>query len=191
MHILKKVYLPNSITYIEYQAFKNCINLEYIELSNNITSIKSEAFMGCTNLVLTSLPKSLTLIGSYAFANCENIEKIDTKQQSDIKSCPYFTASNITKLDKWFQEDSKNFDKLFNEEELPLSIIISVQSIKKLQDKLDINIRPLNKERDLEIKFKTETKPKKYFDTKKPKQQIEKLIKYIRYNIYNKTALIT
>ena len=65
---------------------------------------------------------------------------------------------------------------------MPLSIIISVQSIKKLQDKLDINIRPLNKERDLEIKFKTETKPKKYFDTKKPKQQIEKLIKYIRYN---------
>ena len=76
----------------------------------------------------------------------------------------------------------ENFNKLFNEEELPLSIINSVQSIKKLQNKLNIDITPLNKERDLEIKFKTETKPKKYFDRKTPKQQIKKLIKYIRYN---------
>lgn len=110
------------------------------------------------------------------------IKNININQQSDFVSCPYFTGFNITRFDKWFNENPENFDKLFNEEELPLSIIISVQSIKQLQDKLDIDIRPLNKKGDLEIKFKTETKPKKYFDTKKPKQQIEKLIKYIAYN---------
>ena len=111
-----------------------------------------------------------------------DIKTINTNQQSDIESCPYFTGFNITRLDKWLQEDPKNFNKLFNKKELLFSLISSMQSIKKLQNKLNIDIKPLNKERDLKIKFKTGTKPKKYFDTKKPKQQIKKLIKYIRYN---------
>ena len=111
-----------------------------------------------------------------------DIKTINTNQQSDIESCPYFTGFNITRFDKWFNENPENFDKLFNEEELPFSLISSMQSINKIQNKLNIDIKPLNKKDGVEIKFKTETKPKKYFDTKKPKQQIEKLIKYIRYN---------
>lgn len=111
-----------------------------------------------------------------------DIKTINTNQQSDIESCPYFTGFNITRLDKWFQEDPKNFNKLFNKKELLFSLISSMQSINKIQNKLNIDIKPLKKKDGVEIKFKTETKPKKYFDTKTPKQQIEKLIKYIVYN---------
>ena len=111
-----------------------------------------------------------------------DIKTINTNQQSDIESCPYFTGFNITRLDKWLQEDPKNFNKLFNKKELLFSLISSMQSINKIQNKLNIDIKPLKKKDGVKIKFKTETKPKKYFDTKTPKQQIEKLIKYIRYN---------
>ena len=109
------------------------------------------------------LAKLLEIINTTEELNLQ-ISRINTEQQSDNVSCPYLTAFNTTRLDKWFQEDIGNFGKLFNKEELPFSLIGSTQSIERIQNRVGIDIKhiivkQLNKEKGLEIKFKTETKP--------------------------------
>jgi hypothetical protein len=43
---IRSVYIPDSVTYVGYEAFFNCKDLSYIELGKNIKEIGSRAFQG-------------------------------------------------------------------------------------------------------------------------------------------------
>ena len=58
---------------INTSAFKNCIELTYIEIPANITTIRANAFDGCTNLETVYIPATVTSMGANVFKGCENL----------------------------------------------------------------------------------------------------------------------
>ena len=71
----KNIILPNSITKINPETFKGCINLENITLPNSISEIGDGAFYGCKNLTIIKVPSRVTQINSNLFNSCENLTK--------------------------------------------------------------------------------------------------------------------
>lgn len=70
-----RVTIPNGVTEIKKQAFKNCIGLPSIDLPDSVTKIGEEAFFGCSSLTKITLPNSLTAIDKYAFCGCASLAK--------------------------------------------------------------------------------------------------------------------
>lgn len=71
-----KYYIPSSLKSITlrantvlYGAFMNCSNITAIYLSNSLTNIQGEAFFGCISLEKITIPSTVTYIGAGAFAN--------------------------------------------------------------------------------------------------------------------------
>lgn len=66
---LKHIEIPYIIDIIDDEAFKKCINLNYVNMLE-ITTIGESAFQNCENLQAISLPDSITSMGMSAFENC-------------------------------------------------------------------------------------------------------------------------
>lgn len=75
---ITSVTVPNTITYIFNDFFRDCTNLTCVDLSNctNLTSIGKNAFNNCTSLETLILPATVTEIGSGVFYLCENLTAI-------------------------------------------------------------------------------------------------------------------
>lgn len=73
---IQKVIMPDTITYIEYQAFFMCRNLEKITLSANLIKIGQNAFMYCENLKEIDIPDSVENILDSAFYDCRNLTSV-------------------------------------------------------------------------------------------------------------------
>ena len=96
--IVKRISLPESIKYIEKEAFRDCELLEEINIPSGVSAIEENTFYGCRNLKNIVLPDSLKEIGDYAFAHC-GIENI-TFPESLVKiGREAFENSGLTKLD--------------------------------------------------------------------------------------------
>ncbi|MEI7728551.1 MAG: leucine-rich repeat protein [Verrucomicrobiota bacterium] len=68
--------VPNSVTYIELQAFRFCTSLASITLPNSITSIGASTFQDCHSLTNVLIPNSVTFIDDEAFRSCSNLASI-------------------------------------------------------------------------------------------------------------------
>lgn len=73
---LTRVFLPDTVEYINASAFYECPELWYFEASDNssLREIGSGAFAECQILRTIYLGNSLESIGSYAFLNCSVLE---------------------------------------------------------------------------------------------------------------------
>ena len=65
--------IPDSVTNIGGGAFENCIALKSIVIPNGVTSIGGSTFSGCSSLVSLTMPDSVIDIGGWAFYNCEQL----------------------------------------------------------------------------------------------------------------------
>jgi hypothetical protein len=72
------VVIPNTVTIILSEAFRNCLNLTSVTIGNSVTTIYNDAFAGCTKLSsVTFVPtSSVTSIGSSAFYGCTRLASI-------------------------------------------------------------------------------------------------------------------
>ena len=74
------VVIPENVTEIGYEAFKDCITLQEISFPSRLRSIDYGAFMGCVNLKKVDLPDCLRYLGSNAdsgvFEDCISLEDI-------------------------------------------------------------------------------------------------------------------
>jgi hypothetical protein len=73
---IEDLYIPDSITTIEDDAFADCIRLQNIILPNSITCIGSNAFEGCSSLREIVLPHSLEAIRVRVFKDCTSLENV-------------------------------------------------------------------------------------------------------------------
>ncbi|MCM1066096.1 MAG: leucine-rich repeat protein [Muribaculaceae bacterium] len=71
---LEKVTIPNTVTIIQFSAFKGCTALTSVNIPNSVTEIENAAFMGCTALTSVTIPNSVTKIGGNSFSNCTALE---------------------------------------------------------------------------------------------------------------------
>lgn len=84
-----KVIIPNTITSIRYEVFKDLVNLKEINLPSSLKLIDDEAFYNCKSLTSIVIPPSVTQIGSRAFGNCEGLKEL-------------VLPNSITTLGEWF-----------------------------------------------------------------------------------------
>jgi len=73
---LKTVIIPDGVTSIRYNAFRDCNNLTSITIPDSVTSINQGAFAGCTSLTSITIPDSVTSIGQDAFSDCTGLTSI-------------------------------------------------------------------------------------------------------------------
>ncbi|MBR2876852.1 MAG: leucine-rich repeat domain-containing protein [Clostridia bacterium] len=64
---LTAISLPDAVTVISSEVFKNAVNLKSVELGSSVTAINKSAFEGCKALTEINLPDSLKDISAYAF----------------------------------------------------------------------------------------------------------------------------
>ena len=71
-----RVVIPESVTQINYEAFKNCDQLAEIILPSGIHELCIESFAGCKSLTAIDIPSGVTKIANEAFKECGTLEHI-------------------------------------------------------------------------------------------------------------------
>jgi hypothetical protein len=79
---IKSISLPNSISSIEDNCFRECTGLTSITFPNSLTSLGTYCFFDCTSLTNVTLPYSITSIGEECFRNCTNLMKVTCQWKS-------------------------------------------------------------------------------------------------------------
>lgn len=87
---------PDSVKYIEWNAFENCTELKNLTISRKLKSIEREAFLNCKSLESVTIPDSVTYIGWSAFGNCSSLTEV--KLPKYLKSISNYAFGNCTKL---------------------------------------------------------------------------------------------
>ena len=67
---VRSVRIPDAVTEIGVNAFRNCDLLESVTFGNKIADIPNYAFDGCASLKKVVLPDSVKTVGNCAFQNC-------------------------------------------------------------------------------------------------------------------------
>ena len=73
---LENVSIPDSITDIRDDAFRDCSLLKHITIPNSVKSIGNAAFAGCKSLRKITIPNSVNSLGLYVFDGCESLQQI-------------------------------------------------------------------------------------------------------------------
>lgn len=92
-----EVIIPNNITSLPNNVFRDCINLEKVVLPNGISSIGDQFCRGCGNLVELNLPDGLENIGIYFLYGCGLDEVIFPYGISTIKTRA-LQSSNVSNV---------------------------------------------------------------------------------------------
>ena len=72
-----EIVIPDTVTSISKNAFRNCTNLTSINIPNGVTSIGGSAFNSCSGLTSITIPESVTSIGDYTFYYCSSLTTIN------------------------------------------------------------------------------------------------------------------
>lgn len=68
--------IPDGVTSIGNNIFRNCTGLTSVTIPNGVTSIGERAFSGCSSLTSITIPGSMTSISSNAFDGCKKLKTI-------------------------------------------------------------------------------------------------------------------
>jgi hypothetical protein len=74
------IVIPDSITEIPEDCFRDIDSLQSVTMGNGITEIGESAFESCDNLTSITMPNNLKKIGSRAFGYCNNLETVNLNE---------------------------------------------------------------------------------------------------------------
>lgn len=74
---VEKIIVPDSVTEIQGDAFKNCAKLKTVKLSKNLKGLYHCTFKNCPSLTDVTIPEGVTFIGTTAFQDCTALQKIE------------------------------------------------------------------------------------------------------------------
>ena len=94
---LRKVKLPEGLTYIGARAFCNSPELTEVKIPSTVTKIKEYAFSGCTGLTEIELPPQLEEVDGGLFSDCSGLTKITIP--SSVKKIGARAFKYCTKLE--------------------------------------------------------------------------------------------
>ena len=90
--------LPQTVTKIEENAFRDCKDLKSITLSNMLTSLPKEMMRGCESLESINMPQMLKEIGENALRDCKKLETITLPEGLTTIDNNAFRGTAITQL---------------------------------------------------------------------------------------------
>ena len=70
------VIIPNGVTVIEQEAFKDNKTIQKVNIPNSVIAIGASAFEGCSSLTEVSLPNGLKKINYMTFSGCNNLKSM-------------------------------------------------------------------------------------------------------------------
>ena len=82
---IKTVTIGDSVTTIGDSAFRNCDCLTSVTIGDSVTTIGNRAFMDCDILTSVTIGESVTSIGDYAFAYCGSLTSLYCKATTPPK----------------------------------------------------------------------------------------------------------
>lgn len=92
--------IPDSVTKIGNEAFRNCTNISSVVISNNMTELSSYSFGGCTNLTSINLGNNLKTISDYAFNGCTGLTSVTIPDSvTEINAYAFHKCTGLTSLD--------------------------------------------------------------------------------------------
>lgn len=81
------VTIPNTLTSIRKETFKDCTSLKSVTMSENMATIGDNAFNGCTSLSAIVIPETMTTISNKAFYNCYmSKDSIDNQTKFNLEN---------------------------------------------------------------------------------------------------------
>lgn len=81
---VEEIIIPDSVTQIGDEAFKNCRSLQSIGIPDSVTQIGNGAFGNCSSLQAIVIPDSVTQIGNGVFKNCSSLQTIVVSEDNTI-----------------------------------------------------------------------------------------------------------
>ena len=97
---LKKVTMPDTVTYLGNSIFQNCDALTDIRLSSKLKEIPDFAFRECRTLEKIMIPNSVTRIGNNAFSMCPVLEDVTMPSKlKELGDTAFFWCFKISKID--------------------------------------------------------------------------------------------
>lgn len=91
--------IPNTVTTIENDAFRDCINLKNIIIPNTVTNIGESVFSGCRNLTDIIIPEGVTSIGEDTFSMCSSLTSITIpKSITSIERWAFYACRSLEKV---------------------------------------------------------------------------------------------
>ena len=93
---LKSIFLPDTVTALETDAFAACSELCDISLPTTIKSIGPFAFYGCYKLETVDIPAGCESIGEHAFADCVSLKSISIPDSvTEIGNNVFLDSKNV------------------------------------------------------------------------------------------------
>ena len=93
---LKSIFLPDTVTKLETDAFAACSELCDISLPTTIKSIGPFAFYSCYKLEYVDIPAGCQSIGEHAFADCVSLKSISIPDSvTEIGNNVFLDSKNV------------------------------------------------------------------------------------------------
>lgn len=96
---LTSVSIPNSVKFLDDEAFRGCENLVSATIGDGVTAIGWSTFNFCDKLTKVSIGRNVKCIGGYSFQTC-NISDIDIPNSvTEIGDYAFGYCNNLTTID--------------------------------------------------------------------------------------------